>query len=115
MIDSYYFRKRIKAILHESQVQTRRRIYIAPAHVGKIVLMINAQGMMLSVLGQDYFVSYNRVPWLRDARVSSALNVRMAGPNAIEWPELDVDLEIESLKHPERYPLVMKRSPLDMV
>ena len=54
--------------------------------------MINAQGMMLSVLGQDYFVSYNRVPWLRDARVSSALNVRMAGPNAIEWPELDVDV-----------------------
>lgn len=37
MIDSYYFRKRIKAILHESQVQTRRRIYIAPAHVGKRV------------------------------------------------------------------------------
>ena len=64
------------------------------------VLMINAQGMMLSVLGQDYFVSYNRVPWLRDARVSSALNVRMAGPNAIEWPELDVDLEIEVGRRP---------------
>ena len=76
------------------------------------VLMINSQGMMLSVQGQDYFVSYNRVPWLRDARVSSALNVRMSGPRAIEWPELDVDLEIESLKHPERYPLVIKRSPL---
>lgn len=79
------------------------------------VLMIDAQGMMLSVLGQDSFVSYNRVPKLRDARVSSALNVRMAGPNAIEWPELDVDLEIESLKHPERYPSVMTRSPLDVI
>ena len=89
--------------------------YTLPPPTSVSVLMINAQGMMLSVLGQDYFVSYNRVPWLRDARVSSALNVRMAGPNAIEWPELDVDLEIESLKHPERYPLVMKRSPLDMV
>lgn len=77
------------------------------------VLMINSQGMMLSVQGQDYFVSYNRVPWLRDARVSSVLNVRMSGNRAIEWPELDVDLEIESLKHPERYPLVMKRSPFD--
>lgn len=77
------------------------------------VLMINSQGMMLSVQGQDYFVSYNRVPWLRDARVSSVLNVRMSGSRAIEWPELDVDLEIESLKHPERYPLVMRRSPLD--
>jgi len=79
------------------------------------VLTINSQGMMLSVQGQDYFVSYNRVPWLLDARVSSALNVRMSGPRAIEWPELDVDLEIDSLKHPERYPLVMKRSPIDTI
>lgn len=82
-------------------------------HTSVAVLMINSQGMMLSVQGQDYFVSYNRVPWLRDARISSALNVRMSGPRAIEWPELDVDLEIESLKHPERYLLVIKRSPLD--
>ena len=73
------------------------------------VLMINDKGMMISVLGQDYFLSYNRIPWMRDASISEALNVRMSGRNAIEWPALDVDLEIESLKHPERYPLVMKR------
>lgn len=79
------------------------------------VLMINSQGMMLSVLGNDYFLSYNRVPWLRDARVGSVLNVRMCGKNAIEWPELDIDLEIDSLKHPERYPLVMRRSAMDVV
>ena len=30
-------------------------------------------------------------------------------------PELDVNLEIESLKHPEHYPLVIKRSSLDVV
>ena len=29
------------------------------------VLMINAQGIMLSVKGNDFFISYNRVPWLR--------------------------------------------------
>ena len=79
------------------------------------VLMINAQGMLITVQGQDYFLSYNRVPWLRDARVSSVLNVRMSGPHAIEWPELDVDLEVESLRHPERYPLIIKRSPLDAI
>ena len=79
------------------------------------VLMINAQGMLITVQGQDYFLSYNRVPWLRDARISSVLNVRMSGPRAIEWPELDVDLEVESLRHPERYPLVIKRSHLDVV
>lgn len=77
------------------------------------VLMINAQGIMLSVLGNDYFLSYNRVPWLKDARISDVLNVRMSGRSAIEWEALGVDLEIESLKHPERYPLIMKRNPLD--
>lgn len=73
------------------------------------VLMINEQGMMLNVDGQDYFVSYNRVPWLRNATVRHTLNVQKCGDYAIEWPDLDVDLEIDCLKHPERYPLVMKR------
>ena len=79
------------------------------------VLMINAQGIMLSVLGNDYFLSYNRIPWMKDAPISSVLNVQMSGSEAIEWPDLDVDLEIESLRHPERYPLVIKRNPLDYV
>ena len=38
-----------------------------------------------------------------DAAIKYVLNVQMSGHNAIEWPDLDVDLEIDSLKHPERY------------
>ena len=79
------------------------------------VLMINAQGIMLSVLGRDYFLSYNRIPWMQDAPIRSVLNVQMSGPDAIEWPNLNVDLEIESLQHPERFPLVIKRNALDFV
>lgn len=79
------------------------------------VLMINSQGIMLSVLGNDYFISYNRLPWMKDATIKDVLNVQMSGDDAIEWPNLDVDLEIDSLKHPERYPLVMKRNQLDYV
>lgn len=84
-------------------------------HTSVSVLMINDKGLMLSVLGNDYFISYNRVPWMRDARISDVLNVQMSGRSAIEWPSLDVDLEIDSLKHPERFPLVMKRNELDCV
>ena len=79
------------------------------------VLMINAQGIMLSVLGHDYFLSYNRIPWMRDASIRSVLNVQMCGAEAVAWPDLDVDLEIDSLRHPERYPLVIKRNPLDYI
>ena len=69
------------------------------------VLMINAQGIMLS----------NRIPWMRDASINNVLNVKMSGRNAIEWPDLNVDLEIDSLKHPERYPLIIKRNEMDYV
>ena len=79
------------------------------------VLMINAQGIMINVGGQDFFLSYNRVPWFKDATIKSVLNVQLSGKNAIEWPELDVDLEIDSLRHPERYPLVMRRNELDYI
>lgn len=79
------------------------------------VLMINAQGIMISVLGNDYFISYNRIPWMQDAPIRNVLNVQMSGPEAIEWPDLDVDLEIDSLRHPERYPLVIKRNQMDYV
>lgn len=58
------------------------------------VLMINSQGIMLNVKGNDYFISYNRLPWMKDASIRSVLNVQMAGANTIEWPDLDVDLEI---------------------
>lgn len=85
------------------------------ASMSASVLMINGDGIMLSVDGHDYFLSYNRVPWMRDASISNVLDVRKSGRNAIEWPALDIDLEIESLKHPERYPLVIKRNPLDIV
>ncbi len=79
------------------------------------VLMINSQGIMLSVGGIDYFLSNNRVPWMRDATIGDVLNVEMEGRHAICWPALDVDLEIESLKHPERYPLLVKRNIIDYV
>ena len=79
------------------------------------VLMINDRGIMISVQGQDYFLSYNRVPWMKDATINEVLDVRMSGKNAIEWPRLDVDLEVDSLKHPERYPMLIKRNELDYV
>ena len=79
------------------------------------VLMINAQGIMISVGGQDFFLSYNRIPWMREASIKDVLDVQMCGNEAIEWPSLDIDLEIDSLRHPERYPLLIKRNPSECI
>jgi ribosomal protein S1 len=73
------------------------------------VLSIMPNGIFLSVSGNDYFLSYNRLPWFRTAKVSDILNVEMFGNDAIRWEALDIDLEIESLMYPEKYPHRMKR------
>ena len=73
------------------------------------VLSINSDGIYLSVGDKDYFISYNRVPWFQNAKVCEVMNVSMMGRMGIRWEDLDVDLEIDSLTNPEKYPLVIKR------
>ena len=79
------------------------------------VRSLMSDGIFISVCGNDYYLSYNRVPWFRNAKVSDIFNVKMCGDDAIRWNSLDVDLELDSLKHPERYPLVMKRTPEEVL
>jgi hypothetical protein len=74
------------------------------------VLSIMPNGIFISVGENDYYLSYDRLPWFKDAKVSDIFDVEMCGNDGIRWNNLDVDLEIESLIHPEKYPLVIKRS-----
>ncbi|MFV3352537.1 DUF2442 domain-containing protein [Aeromonas veronii] len=39
------------------------------------------------------------------APVAAMLNVKCEGPKELLWPELDVDLSLDSIRHPEKYPL----------
>jgi hypothetical protein len=43
-------------------------------------------------------------------RVRQILNVIESSPGHFFWPELDVDLDVESIEHPERFPLKSKFS-----
>jgi hypothetical protein len=35
-------------------------------------------------------------------------NVRFLHGRHLHWPDLDVDLEVDALEHPERYPLAYR-------
>jgi hypothetical protein len=38
--------------------------------------------------------------------VDKILHVESPSPNHLYWPELDVDLAVKSIRHPEKFPLV---------
>jgi hypothetical protein len=71
---------------------------------------IVSNGITIEVKGSTFFLPHASNPWFKDAKVADVFNVEMYGINGIRWEKLDVDLEIESLIHPEKYPLIMKRT-----
>ncbi|MGH8222892.1 MAG: DUF2442 domain-containing protein, partial [Woeseiaceae bacterium] len=45
---------------------------------------------------------------IRIPPIGQLLNVELPSAHHLYWPELDVDIAVESLDHPERFPLVSK-------
>ena len=69
---------------------------------------ISRQGFWLRLGSKERFVAFKEFPWFRDASVAAITAVERPSANHLHWPELDIDLAVDSLDHPERYPLVSK-------
>ncbi|MBI4333523.1 MAG: DUF2442 domain-containing protein [Chloroflexi bacterium] len=76
---------------------------------GKNILVsvenITPFGIWLFVKGKEYFLSFEDYPYFKTGTLSAVQNVGLFHGYHLFWPELDVDLEIDNLEHPERYPL----------
>jgi hypothetical protein len=62
-------------------------------------------GIWLFVKGREYFLAYKDYPYFRDQTLKSIQTVQLLHGYHLYWPELDVDLEIDNLENPEKYPL----------
>ena len=74
------------------------------------VTNISAHGFWLLVQGREQFLSFADYPWFKNACVADILAVKLLHGRHLFWPKLDVDLELDSLKTPSRWPLVAKPS-----
>jgi hypothetical protein len=65
-------------------------------------------GIWLLIKGKEYFLSYKTYPFFRERTLSAIQNVQLLHGFHLYWPDLDVDLEIDNLERPEKYPLTYK-------
>jgi hypothetical protein len=72
---------------------------------GVEVVSIGKHGFWLNLAGRELFLPFAQFPWFAEAPVRKILNVRWSSPDHLYWPELDVDLSVESIEHPDRFPL----------
>jgi hypothetical protein len=69
------------------------------------VTTISQHGFWLSLEGRELFLPFEVFPWFKAAPVAAIVNVERPHAHHLHWPELDVDLSVDSIERPERYPL----------
>lgn len=69
---------------------------------------ISIHGIWLLTDNKELFLSYEDFPWFKDQVVKSILNVELQSEKHFYWPDIDVDLTVEMVEHPERFKLKAK-------
>ena len=66
---------------------------------------ITPLGMWLYVKEKEYFLNYEDFPYFKNNTISAIFNVELHHGFHLYWPDLDIDLEIDNLENPDKYPL----------
>lgn len=72
------------------------------------VTNVSKHGFWLLTGGRELFAAFDDFPWFREASIGQLLNVESPHPGHLHWPELDVDLALESIEDPGAFPLVSR-------
>lgn len=73
---------------------------------GVEVLNVSPHGFWLLVGSNEHFLDFDHFPWFRRATLEQLFKVELLHSEHLYWPDLDVDLDLDRIQHPERYPLV---------
>lgn len=74
------------------------------------VTNISRHGFWLLLGDEELFLPFVEFPWFREASVGNILSVERPSPHHLYWPQLDVDLAVESIRNPADYPLKSKNN-----
>ena len=77
-----------------------------PAASPAEITNVDRHGIWILVADREYFLPHEDFPWFRKARLDDILNVELHHGVHLHWPALDVDLTLDALENPGRYPLV---------
>jgi hypothetical protein len=68
-------------------------------------------GFWLLVGEREYFLDHRAFPWFKNAAVADVMKVKALSEHHVRWPKLNIDLDLDSIKHPNNHPLTAKSSP----
>lgn len=73
---------------------------------GPEVTNICPVGLRLMYAGEEYLLRYDDFPWFLEAPIQKVFRVIEEKSGHLRWPELDIELSLDSIKRPGAFPLV---------
>lgn len=72
------------------------------------IFRVSTRGIWLLTEDKELFLSYEEFPWFKQSTIAEVTHVEEPQKGHFYWPDLDVDLTIDIIEHPEKYPLKAK-------
>lgn len=72
------------------------------------IFSISKQGfwLFLEQEAEELFVSFLDFPFFQKATIEKLFCVERPSSHHLYWSELDIDLHVDSIRHPENFPLM---------
>lgn len=70
------------------------------------VTNVSQHGMWLFLGEAEFMLPFEKFPWFRQATIAQLSQVEWPSANHLYWPQLDIDLSVESIRNPDAFPLV---------
>jgi len=69
---------------------------------------VSQHGLSLLVDGRERYLPFTAFPWFRNTTVAQLSHIERPAPNHLHWPDLDIDLSLESIDYPGDFPLTSR-------
>lgn len=70
------------------------------------VTHISKNGFWLLLDDEELLLPFSDFPWFRQATIEQLTTIEWPSADHLYWPMLDVDLSVESIRCPEKFPLI---------
>ena len=75
---------------------------------GVKVTHVSQHGFRLILNDEELLVPFTEFPWYKDVSIEQLSKVESPTNNHLYWPQLDIDICVDSIRNPKAFPLISK-------
>ena len=75
---------------------------------GVEVTHVSSHGFWLLLGDEELAVPFAEFPWFKQVKMEQLLKIERPTSGHLYWPDLDIDLAVESIRNPDAFPLVSR-------